>query len=472
MSHTPLMSLSIDPKASESLFEQVYLALRHRVVTGRLAAGVRLPPSRKLADELGVSRTTIVTAYDQLIAEGFARGRPGSGVYVSAIGEIELVPGEAQSTAVALDGTPPSVPLRPFQPGQPDLRLFPYGQWARCFARVARTDPSALVVGGDPFGDVQLRSEICRYLLDWRGLRATPEQVMITAGAGDALEKCLRVLARQNDIIALENPGYPPLHAYVRRLGLLPSWLRMDDQGAVPPTNRSNPALAVLTPSSQFPLGGAMPRGRRNAFLQWAARNGSWIIEDDYDSEFRYAGRPIPALASLDGQGRTLYVGTFSKVFSNGLRLGFLVIPRNLIGDFQGTLGRYGRMASITPQRALALFMEGGEFYRHIRRVRRVYAERHAILVTLLQERFARLASFDDHRAGMQIALKFREDLDDKAISAEAADKGVTCPPLSSYFASDENQKGLLLGFCGYTPEEMEEPMRVLHRVIVGMSQG
>lgn len=469
MSETPLLGMNIRPDGSASLFEQIYEGLRDRVVSGQLAAGCRLPPSRKLADELGVSRTTVVTAYDQLMAEGFAQGRPGAGVYVSEIGEIELA--AAGRPPADSDSSPAirTAPLRPFQPGQLDARLFPHGQWARCVGRVARTDPTALVMSNDPFGDRHLRSEICRYLLEWRGLRASPGQIMMTAGSGDALEICVRTLAAKGDFLAMENPGYPPLHALVDSLGLQATWLEMDSQGFIPPSRIGDgpqPKLAVLTPSSQFPLGGAMPQARRNAFVSWAARTDGWIVEDDYDSEFRYAGRPLPALASLDTSGRTLYVGSFSKIFSIGLRLGFIVLPNELILDFSATLRRYGSKASVAPQRALALFLANGDFYRHIRRVRRIYAERRAAFLTLVKANLGPLATFDDHRAGMHIVVNLPEAYDDKKIARLAADNGITSPALSTYCASPPLKNGLLLGFCSFTIEEMEGAMGTLRTII------
>jgi len=469
MSDLPLMGMTIEADAETPLFEQVYDALRVRIVTGQLATGDRLPASRKLAEDLGVSRTTVVTAYDQLIAEGFARGRAGSGVYVSETGEVELEPSTLEPAGAGHGPAAPLYPLKPFQPGLADMRLFPYRQWGRCFARVARTEPEALLKNDDPFGDYLLRSEICRYLSEWRALKAAPEQVMVTAGSADAVEKCLQTLAGQSDCIGLEDPGYAPLRLFVQNLGQKTSWLAMDGDGAIPPTasqKRPRPALVVLTPSSQYPLGGAMPRRRRNEFLTWAAESDGWIVEDDYDSEFRYAGRPIPALASLDAHGRTLYIGSFAKVFSNGLRLGFLVVPPNLVPRFSETLRRYGTKASITPQRALALFMQNGDFYRHIRRVRRIYADRRAALIALLNEHLEGYVSFEDHRAGMQIAVELPEGCDDKAISATAASQGIICPALSSYFAAPSAKKGLLLGFCGFAAEEMEAAMVGLRAVL------
>lgn len=469
MAETPIFGSILDHHGSGTLSDRIYAALRERIVSARLVAGDRLPPTRTLAEELGVSRTTVVAAYDQLAAEGFVQGRTGSGIYVSEIGEVENIAAVKRIRTTGQRESRHRRPHRPFLPGQPDLRLFPHRHWARSVARVARMDPRALVKTDDAFGDTTLRQEICRYLDEWRSLSAAPSQVLITAGAMEGLELCARTLLDANDAVLLENPGYPPLRHFASSLKIPIQWLGRDAHGAIPPggNNKGNcPRLAVLTPSSQFPLGGAMPLARRNAFLDWAAANQAWIVEDDYDSEFRYAGRPIPALAGLDGKERTLYVGSFAKVFSNDLRLGFVVVPSHLVPRFHETIVRFGSKASAMPQRPLALFMRDGDYYRHIRRVRRIYSERRKALIELLNTHLGKLASFEDHNAGMHIAVELPDHLPDKVVADAAARSGVSCIPLSNYYAPPITGNGLALGFCAYTPDEMQSAMARLERVI------
>ena len=469
MPDAPLLKLNIETNGSTALFQQIYEELRLRIVTRQLIPGERLPPTRKLADELAISRTTIVTAYDQLIAEGFVESRAGSGVYISDIGEVELHPAKLPLADAGFLPAPLQTGTKPFSPGQPDMRLFPFRQWASCVARVARRDAKALVMNLDPFGNIGLRIEICRYLSEWRGIKAVPQQIMITAGSGEALELCIKTLTNPGDTIALENPGYPPLYAFAGSLGMNISRMKMDDHGATLPTlsDKFQPSkLAILTPSSQYPLGGSMPQSRRSEFLAWAEASNSWIIEDDYDSEFRYAGRPYPALASFDTRDRTLYIGSFSKIFSNGLRMGFVVLPPKLIPDLSETIRQYGSKASIMPQQPLAYFMKSGEFYRHIRRVRRIYSERRQALIKLLETSLANIAMFENHHAGMQIAIKLPPEYNDKQISRIALSKDIICPPLSDYYKSSHSQNGLLLGFCGFTVEEMQKAMETLREIV------
>jgi GntR family transcriptional regulator/MocR family aminotransferase len=465
----PLLGLGISSDSAVPLFVQVYEALRERIVSTQLKPAERLPPSRKLAEELGVSRSTVITAYEQLIAEGFAYARSGSGVYVSEIGEIEQVENKKACKTIASAATASSSKLQPFHPGNPDTRLFPYRQWGKCIAQIARTQAESLVMSNDLFGDPELRREICRYLAEWRGLRAEPSQVLITAGASEALEHCIRSLMQHEERIFLEDPCYPPLRSFVENLKMPISELKMDSQGARPPNlnkKSSDQSLVILTPSSQFPLGGAMPQARRNAFIAWAKQQNSWIIEDDYDSEFRYSGRPIPSLAGLDSNQRTLYIGSFSKIFSHGIRMGFVVMPPALIPLFVTNLKKFGSKASLMPQRPLALFMQNGEYFRHIRRVRRIYAERRQVFINLLQTHLGELATFEDHKAGMHIAVKLPSTLNDKELSIRLAQQGITCHALSSYYATSSAQNGLLMGFCSFTETEMEQAMIKLKQVI------
>jgi len=462
-------SFSLSRDSNTPLFTQVCNLLRQKIIDGQLQQNYRLPPSRSFAIELGVSRTTIVVAYDQLAAEGYIEGRRGSGFFVNSIGKVELNRKQNKSVPVYSPATISPKSRKPVHPGFPDLRLFPYRQWARCISRVARLSPEALVVADDLFGDIKLRQSIARYLYDWRGIQTTAGQILITAGSIDGLEICVRTLAKSGQYVGLENPGYLPLRNIVQNLGMKPLWLNMDDGGVgIPGLKKSQPppSLTILTPSHQFPLGGAMSPLRRTDFLQWAELTNSWIIEDDYDSEFRYAGSPIQALAGFDNTGRTIYVGTFSKIFSVGLRLGFLVLPPALVPKFTRTLQRFGVKAATVSQRALASFIDSGEFYRHIRRVRRVYGERRKFLLNLLQEKLGDVVSVEDHAAGMLLLARLPVKYNDQTIAEAANRKGVLTAALSVHYAKGDIQKGLLLGFCSFTETEIEANISILEKII------
>ncbi|MDH5355752.1 MAG: PLP-dependent aminotransferase family protein [Gammaproteobacteria bacterium] len=458
----------LDRQSTSPLFVQLSNAIRHRIVSGEIMPRLRLPPSRSLATDLDLSRSTITNAYEQLVAEGYIEGRRGSGFYSCPIGEIEFNPEPEGSHDPQLSG-PPAESRKRLHPGSPDMRLFPYRQWAQCVSRVARLAPKALISTDDSFGNIQLRQSIARYLKDWRGLEASAEQILITAGSIDALEICVRTLADSGDYVGLENPGYQPLRNIVLNLGLRPFWLAAGEHGPEVPQIKlaeAVPKLTILTPSHQFPLGGAMSPLKRREFLQWAEQTDSWIIEDDYDSEFRYAGSPIQALAGFDTTDRTIYVGTFSKIFSEGLRLGFLVAPVSLLTEFSNTLSRFGVKAASASQAALSSFLDSGEFYRHLRRCRRIYAERRKFLISLLQQRLDDVISFEDHAAGMQLLARLPPGYDDQIIVKAASKQGVFVSALSSHYSKGDKQHGLLLGFCGFTEEEIESNISVIERII------
>lgn len=357
----------------------------------------------------------------------------------------------------------------PFQASKPDMRLFPYRQWARTIARVSRCEPESLVAGSGLFGDLVLREAVANHIAEWRGVTVNPHQVIITAGSGDALEICIRTLATSKGNVSLENPCYPPLRNFVESLGLSVEWLKVSEHGAELPSSigMSSPGLVVLTPSHQYPLGGAMSPGRRIEFLNWADANQSWIIEDDYDSEFRYAGSPIQAMAGFDRSGRTIYVGSFSKVFTNSLRLGYLVVPPSLISSIEQVLQSFGTKASLLPQRPLARFIENGDFYRHLRRMRRVYGDRRKFLLGELRSKLGQISHIRDHQAGMQIVLHLPEEIDDVAIETKAAERGITVLALSKFYAVPPVKKGLLLGFCGFNEKELEQNLGILTSIMV-----
>lgn len=464
----------LERKKRKPLYVQIYDALRQQIISRHLTPGSRLPSSRNYAIELGVSRTSIIAAFEQLEAEGYIESRRGSGSYVTPMGNFDVLDqthshqthrhqtnrgNTHQWDAINLDN----------QSGSADMRLFPYRQWARCVSKVARESPESLVQPGDPFGDRQLRESIAKYLFEWRGMNVSPRQILVTAGSIDALEICIRTLVKQNELIGLEDPGYLPLRNLVKNRGLSPVWLPIEQDGVQVPSstpNRKTPGLVILTPSHQFPLGGAMSPSRRIEFLNWATNTGSWIIEDDYDSEFRYAGKPIPALTGIDRSGRSIYIGSFAKIFSTGLRLGFLVAPFKLLEEINQTLSRFASKASVSMQRPLSEFMNNGEFYRHIRRVRRIYAERLRTLMDCLRTELGETLSFEDHQAGMLLTATLPDDYNDIAIAQAARAEGILVSALSAYHAGKNKPSGLLISFCAYEEQEIIENIIKLKHIL------
>lgn len=473
MKRTAWLAFEIDRGSETPVFEQICRFIRQNAIAGELREGAKLPATRAFAAQLGVSRPTIVTAYEQLAAEGYLTSRVGSGYYLCGLGDVELAPTGGQGVTVTAPQTPkaaPQTPVRgappsmPFRFGQPDMRLFPHRKWAKTLSSLCRTQPEALLAEAPLFGNLDLRRAIAEHVAEWRGIAASPDQIVITAGSTDALELCMRALSSAGDVIGLEDPGYMPTSHFAEAQGLQKTWLEIDAEGACLPDTAAGARLVVLTPSHQFPLGGAMSPQRRMDFIRWARDRGGWIIEDDYDSEFRYAGRPIPALAGFDQLNRTLYVGSFTKVFSKSLRLGYIICPREVVAQFQATLQRFRPRASLLPQQGLANFMASGDFYRHLRRMRRSYGQRRAFLLDRLRADFADLGYFEDHQAGMQIVFYLRPAFDSQQIARQAAQQAVSVAPLVDFssrglfdgrVAGGQVANALVLGFSGYTEAEM-----------------
>ncbi|UWQ29204.1 PLP-dependent aminotransferase family protein [Leisingera sp. M523] len=442
---------------AEPLYQQIVTALRGRISEGSLAIGTRLPSSRALAQDLGVARSTVVTAYDQLVAEGFAETRRGAGIFVCDVAPIRP-PAAPSRSLPAMTAPAPGMLL----PGAPDPAVFPARPWARCVSRVARMDPLSLSHQKDAFGDPELRREIAAYAARWRGIKCSAEQVLVTSGAREALELTMDFLVGGEDI-ALEAPGFTPTQRFALSRGWEVHWLRAGERGAAVPPQMAK--VTLLTPSHQFPLGGTLPVPQRQAFLQAAKDRDGWIIEDDFDSEFRYAGQPVPAMAALDREGRCIYAGTFSKTFSHALRLGYAILPPALVPKFRAQFIHPSAGAAITAQRPLAAFMASGQYDRHIRRARRLYAERYSAAAEALSAWPEDLGSFQRHNAGMQIAFHLAGKQCDTQICRDAAKAGFAVRPLSPHDPAKRSQ-GLLIGFCQSRADVLPGQIGTLRRIV------
>ncbi|WP_323777219.1 PLP-dependent aminotransferase family protein [Leisingera sp.] len=451
------LSGMVSANNAEPLYLQIVTALRRRISDGSLGIGTRLPSSRALAQDLGVARSTVVTAYDQLVAEGFAGTRRGAGIFVCDVAPIRP-PAASSRPLPAVTAPAPGMLL----PGAPDPEVFPARPWARCVSRVARMDPLSLSHQADAFGDPELRREIAAYAARWRGIECSAGQVLVTSGAREALELTMDFLVGGEDI-ALEAPGFTPTQRFALARRWDVRWLRAGARGAEIP--RQMAKVTLLTPSHQFPLGGTLPVPQRQAFLQAAKDRGGWIIEDDFDSEFRYAGQPVPAMAALDREGRCIYVGTFSKTFSHALRLGYAILPPALVPPFRTLFIHPSAGAAITAQRPLADFMASGQYDRHIRRARRLYAERYAAAADALEAWPDWLGVFQRHNAGMQIAFHLAGERGDTRICRRAGDAGYAVRPLSPHDPAKQSQ-GLLIGFCQAPPDALPGQIAGLRRIV------
>jgi GntR family transcriptional regulator / MocR family aminotransferase len=465
------MDLFLDSAAGKPLTLQLYEQLRAAMTGGRLLPGDLLVPSRQLAGELGISRHTVTTVYGRLVAEGYAEGRAGGGTAVapasparlSETGRAALRPGPrfaGWSPYFRMRADNPRFDLRP---GLPDVTLFPAEQWRRKIAVAAAPERHAY---GDPAGEYRLRRAVASWVARSRSVTATEDTVVITCGSQQALDLVARVLLEPGDCVAVENPGYMPVVRLFGAIGAKVSSVPVDDQGIVVDQLPAAARIVYLTPSHQYPLGVTMSMPRRRALLCWAERHDAAIIEDDYDTEFRYVSRPLEPLQALDATGRVVYLGSFSKTFSPSVRLGFTVLPPPLAEPVAALRQLIDWHPPTAMQGALAGFIEDGLLDKHIRRSRRVYAERHAVLAEALAGPLAGHLTARIPNAGLHIAAVLREGLREDAVREAASDADIATYGLSACFHAGPAQQGLLIGFGSASTADLATALRVLRRIL------
>jgi GntR family transcriptional regulator/MocR family aminotransferase len=477
-------SLALDRTATRSLQDQIIDYFRSAVLEGRLKAGARVPSSRALAVDHGVARITAVQAYERLVAEGYLAARPGSGLFVAESQPEQWVrPVAAVRRAHARRRTPvlerplPALAMTPrpderlpLATGIPALDHFPWGDWARITARLHRERPLDALGHGDPQGERGLREAIAQYLGAARGISCAAEQILVVAGSQQGIDLTARALTRPGDAIWTEEPGYPVGRAALQAAQLERIPVPVDAEGInVTAGVRRAPAarLALVTPSHHYPLGFTMSLRRRLALLDWAERADAWILEDDYDGEYRYGGRPLAPLYALDRGHRVLYLGTFSKVLAPGLRLGYLVVPAGAMDVFAALKAASDRHAPSLTQRVLARFIGEGRLAAHLRRMRGLYARRRlALLDALEREAAGMLGASDAPEAGLHLVTRLEPPRDDVAASRRALEKRVYAAALSTYYAGPERARGFVLGFANTREEAMRPAVRRLVEAI------
>ncbi|HZC27975.1 MAG TPA: PLP-dependent aminotransferase family protein [Actinopolymorphaceae bacterium] len=455
---------------------QIYRQLRSAILDGRLRPGDPLPPTRELAARLAVARNTVIVAYDKLAGEGFVGTRVGAGTYVSEElrphttappGKHDTLP--APRAVWSQMPEPPDLTTEPefdFRLGLGDARLFPYQTWRRLVTTELRAANARNAGYADPAGHLDLRTAIARHVGVSRSVRVTPDDVVVTNGTQQAVDLIGRVLIEPGDIVAVEDPGYPPVRRLFESLGARVACVPVDAEGLVVKALPERTRLVFVTPSHQFPLGMPMSLPRRLALLAWAEHHNAVLVEDDYDSEFRFTGRPIEPLQNLDRAGRVIYVGTFSKVLLPILRLGFLVAPSSLHQALRTAKYVTDWHSPLTNQVALARFIEEGALGRHIRKKRNIYRERHERITTNLATDFRAWLTPVPSVAGLHVAAHLYNGSDETVVE-QARRVGVHLPALS-WFAADRTdvQSGLVLGYGAIQTERIDEGMRKLRQIL------
>jgi GntR family transcriptional regulator/MocR family aminotransferase len=457
------------------LSARIYQQLHEAVLDGRLRSGERLPPTRELARQLDVSRNTVALAYERLTAEGFLVGRVGAGTFVCATPPTKAImppagggvvpPRPVWQELATTDGGPAAPLPYDFSVGVPDAHRFPIEAWRRQVSRQLRDIVAAEAGYGDPAGLAELRAEIARHIGLARSVRVPPEQVVVTSGAQQALDLIARVLVEPGARAAVEEPGYPPARELFASFGARVAGVPVDAAGITVSAIPAGTRIVYTTPSHQFPLGPPMSMGRRTALLEWARHEDAVVIEDDYDSEFRFADRPLEPLHSLDRGDRVLYVGSFSKTMLPMLRLGFLVAPPSLLPALLAAKRLSGRQTDVTTQGAMARFMAEGLFVRHVRRATREYATRRTRILDVLRRDFADLLDVVPSTAGLHLAGWSRGDVDVPALVARAASAGVKVEDMAGYYGFGTGRPGLALGYGGIELDRIDEGLGLLREV-------
>jgi len=480
------LPLALPPHARDTpAYRWVCDAVRSEILAGRLRPGARLPATRDLAGQLGVARGTIVVAFAQLESEGYVTGRTGSGTFVNRVLPDALLtvrrasgpPAQSQAPRIRplsdfarraplLPGFGPG-PVRAFRCDQPALDLFPTALWARLAARRLRKATSRQLLECGPLGYRPLQEAVADYLTTSRGVRCEPAQVAIVAGMQEILALVAAFTINPGDTVCIEDPGYRGASMLFAALGARVRDVPVDEEGMRPPPRGLRRArLAYCTPGHQFPLGIAMSPRRRLELLAWARDADALLMEDDYDSEYRYEGRPIAALQSLDRDGRVLFAGSFSKVLFPALRLGYLVVPPDLVDVVARVRSVTTRHAPVLEQAVVADFIAQGHFGRHVRRMREVYAERRTALLEAARRSLGGLLEFSGVEAGLQTAAWLPPGVTGARTADRLAERDVDVTPLSRYYRGVMPRDGLQLGFAAVGVTELRRGVEELARVL------
>lgn len=488
----PLGTIALDGSAEAPLYRQLYDALREAILNGRLHPGGRLPSSRMLAGELGIGRNTVLAAYEQLTAEGYLEGQVGAGTQVAAVLPDNLLQLDRQAKRqppkdkpvpsernLSMRGTSLSAIRRltpaytrgqgrAFQHGLPAIDQFPAMLWSRLLARHSRDTRSNLFGYEVGIGLPALREAIAAYAGAARGVVCTPEQVIVTVGAQGALDLAARMLLDPGDAVWVEDPGYLGARGALSGAGAELVSVPVDDEGIDVEAGierHASPRLIYVTPSHQFPLGATLSLQRRLALLDHAGRCGAWILEDDYDSEYRYQGRPIPSLQGLDRAGTVIYMGTFAKTLFPALKIGYLIVPEHLVDAFGAAIRISGHVPPAAMQAALADFIGEGHYGGHVRRMRALYAERRSVVLAALDNELSPWLRAAPGEGGLQLSAFLPAKADDAVLAGAAREAGIHVSPLSLY-RLEQGRPGLYMGYASIPEADLKRAAAALASIL------
>ncbi|HEY4296503.1 MAG TPA: PLP-dependent aminotransferase family protein [Paraburkholderia sp.] len=494
------LAARLDRAAGEPVYRQTLRLMQQAILTGQLPPGTKLPSSRMLAEDLGIARNTVLHVYDQLTAEGYVISTTGSGTYVADTRPDASAVNARKKPAVASIDTPGPLlgeiprPLKhdlndlsmrgrrlidqagvsakqwgAFMPGVPDVAEFPARTWSRLQARLWKEANPDLLTYAPGGGYRPLRRALSDYLRVARSVNCTPDQIIITTGIHQSIDLAVRLLTDVGDRAWVEEPCYWGARSVLQSSGLTLVPVPVDDEGLNPREQdlQQQPRLALVTPSHQYPLGMVMSLARRRTLLEYARQHNVWIIEDDYDSEFRYGSRPLASLQGLDDAGQVIYVGSLGKMLFPGLRIGYMIAPEHLVDTFRTGVAELYREGQLMQQAVMTDFIMDGHLTSHVRRMRALYGERRQILIDAITARFGSALPVMGDEAGLHLVLGLPDHANDRAVTAAAFDAGVIARPLASYYStSTPPRRGLLLGYACVPNDKIGPAFDTLARVI------
>ena len=456
------MTIQLRADSDKCLYEQIYEHIRQEIREGKLLAGERLPSTRSLAEYLQVARSTVDCAYDQLMSEGYVEARAYKGYFVCPIEELLQMEDSAKSDRRKIQKQEKTY-LYDFSPNEIDMSGFPFGVWKRITKNILNGGNSELFSQGEPQGDYDLRLTISRYLHSSRGVNCTPEQIIVGAG-NDYLLMLLEKILGRHVKIAMENPTYKRAYQIFESFAYKIVTVNMDENGMkVSELAKEDVSAAYVMPSHQFPTGTVMPIGRRTELLKWADKKEErYLIEDDYDSEFRYRGKPIPSLQASDKHGKVIYMGTFSKAIAPAIRVSYMVLPEKLLDVYERDCSFFSCTVSRIDQRILNEFIRDGYFERHLNKMRKIYRAKHELLLECLKP-FEEKFEISGEHAGLHLLLKTKQDTAERMLVHTAAEKGVKVYGLSGSMVAQNFEKAtILLGYGGLKEQQIVEGVNLL----------